>query len=571
MTSTLNPIRTADQAVEPSLPTRVGMHIEVREVSRVLPNGARTLTDVSLSIEPGEVVAVIGPSGAGKSTLLETIAGVRAPSTGGVRLDGWDVHRHPEMLRTAVGYVPQDDIIHRDLAVRATLRYAARLRLAGRTDVALDQAVDHTLASLGLRDRADTAVARLSGGQRKRVSIAVELLTRPRAFFLDEPTSGLDPGTARSLMASLRDLAADGSTIVLTTHSPDDVRQCDRVVVLAPGGRLAFDGPPAEALERFGVDDIAQIYGALDAVPPSGPAPRPPAVTVEPAAPPVDRQDARARSARVSCLRQWAVLCRRNLAVLSRNRLTLAIMLAAPALVIAMFVMLFRPGTFDAAHGDALASVGITYWLAFAAFFFGLTYGLLQVCTEAAIVRRERHVGMGLVAYVLAKVTVLVPVLLLVNVAMVVALRSTDRLPHTDAGTTVALLSILLLEAVAALALGLLASAAVSDPAQATLALPMLCFPAVLFGGAVLPVHAMAAVGRAIALGTADRWGLEALGRTLGLGTRYQQGSAGAAVLRQYGGAFTGGIVVQLAALAFFALLYLGGTVLVLRRRTAVG
>ena len=166
-----------------------------------------------------------------------------------------------------------------------------------------------------------------------------------------------------------------------------------------------------------------------------------------------------------------------------------------------MFVTLYRPGAYEPDKGDPLAAVAITYWLAFAAFFFGLTYGLLQVCTEIAVVRRERNVGLGLGPYLLAKVTVLVPVLIVINAAMVIALRVTNRIPDLDATTMAALVALLALDAVAALAAGLLASAAVADPSHATLALPMLCFPAVLFGGAVLPVRAMAAVGRAIERG----------------------------------------------------------------------
>ena len=505
-----------------------GARIEAHGVSRTLRNGAHTLSTVTLRVEPGSLVAVIGASGAGKTTLLETLAGLRLPSSGEVRVDGWDLRHHRHSLRGAIGYVPQDDIIHRDLPVRSTVRYAARLRLPRLERRELDDLVDRTITQLGLAERAATPVGSLSGGQRKRVSIAVELLTRPRAFFLDEPTSGLDPASARSLLASLRALADDGSTVVLTTHSPDDVGQCDQVIVLARGGRLLFHGTPDDALAHFAVVDFADIYRvvtdrleAVDDETLSRRAPMTPSRSHEPAAAPsVDRRT------------QWAVLCRRNVEVLVRNRLTLAIMLGAPALVIAMFVTLYRTGAYGLEKGDPLAAVAITYWLAFAAFFFGLTYGLLQICTEIAVVRRERNVGLGLGAYLLAKVTVLVPVLVVVNAAMVIALRATNRLPDLDAATMVALVALLVLDAVAALAAGLLASAAVSDPSHATLALPMLCFPAVLFGGAVLPVRAMATVGKAISAVTSDRWAFEALGRLMDLGTRFTSSVDGAVVTR---------------------------------------
>jgi energy-coupling factor transporter ATP-binding protein EcfA2 len=477
------------------------------------------------------------------------------------------VHAERDELHGAIGYVPQDDIIHRELPVRATIRHAARLRLPDLDGPALDERVDQTIDALGLTDRSATAVGRLSGGQRKRVSIAVELLTRPRAFFLDEPTSGLDPGTARALVGSLRGLAAKGSTVMMTTHSPDDVEQCDQVIVLLPGGRLAFQGPPSDALEHFGVTSLADVYRVLDDAP-----------RHEPASPAsgLPRSQCRAVSGRPTGPRpkrrvrqQWAVLSRRNVEVLARNRLTLAIMLGAPVLVIGMFVILFRPGAFDA-QGDPLAAVGTTYWLAFAAFFFGLTYGLLQVVTEMAVVRRERHVGIGVVAYLLAKMAVLLPVLLGVVAAMVAALYLTGRLPGTSPGTTAALIAVLVLDAVAALALGLLASAAVSDPSQATLALPMLCFPAVLFGGAVLPVTAMATAGRFISVVTPDRWAFESLGRILDLPTRFADGANASLVTDQHGQAFSGGAMAPAALLVVFTAAFVVAAVRVLQRRTAV-
>jgi hypothetical protein len=245
-------------------------------------------------------------------------------------------------------------------------------------------------------------------------------------------------------------------------------------------------------------------------------------------------------------------------------------MLGAPALVVAMFALLFQSGAFDAGQPRAVAAVSITYWLAFAAFFFGLTYGLLQIVTEAAILRRERLVNLGVIPYLLAKITVLVPVLLAVNVAMLAVLRATGRLPEGDMELYVALTVTLLLDAVVALILGLLASAAVTDPSHATLALPLLCFPAVLFSGAVLPVDAMAGVGRAISLVTSDRWAFEALGRQLGIeGLLAHDGSGhGQQLLAEHGGSFSGGAAGPLVAMVLFGIVFLAGTHYAVVRRT---
>ena len=199
----------------------------------------------------------------GKTTLLEILAGLRAPSTGqvmhdGVRVDA-DATRH-----SGIGYVPQDDIIHGEMPLRRTLQYAARLRLpAGTSSGQADRVVDEILRELDLADRRDVAVRMLSGGQRKRASIAVELLTRPRTFFLDEPTSGLDPSTSAEVVRLLRQLTCRGVTVVLTTHEPATIDRCDQVVFLTRNGHLAFAGPPAQARRYFGVEDLVEVYHRL--------------------------------------------------------------------------------------------------------------------------------------------------------------------------------------------------------------------------------------------------------------------------------------------------------------------
>jgi ABC-type multidrug transport system ATPase subunit len=547
---------------------RHGVRIEADGL-QVVRNGRLILSDVSLGIEAGELVAIIGSSGAGKSTLLDAIAGLRPVTNGVVRFDGQDVATTKSGV---VGYVPQDDIIHRDLPVAATLRYAARLRLPSRTSSAdIDRVVSQTLADLDLAGRSTVRVGDLSGGQRKRVSIGVELLARPRAFFLDEPTSGLDPATAASLIGTLRRLADHGTTVVLTTHNTDDLRACDRIVVVAEGG-VIFAGSPQQARDHFDVVDLADIYlqiasgtvSTSNRVP--GNSVMSPAVT---AAAPSPRIASRVVGA--GALRQWHVLAARNLSILRHSRLTLLIMLGAPALVIAMFATLFRPGALNPVHPDAAAAVSTTYWIVFAAFFFGLTYGLLQICTELPIVRREAFIGVRSGQYLAAKITVLAPVLAVVNVVMLAVMRGLDRLPSLDAATYGRIAVTLFATSLAALALGLLASAAVADPAQATLALPMLCFPAVLFGGAVVPVPSMEAGGRAMSVVEIARWAFEGVGHDLGLHSLLAgDGSgAGASLLAQHGHAFDHTTVGRWALLALLGAVFLLTSGVVVGRRTS--
>jgi energy-coupling factor transporter ATP-binding protein EcfA2 len=422
--------------------------------------------------------------------------------------------------------------------------------------------VRDALDAVGLSDSAEVRVGSLSGGQRKRASIAVELITDPHVFFLDEPTSGLDPITSAELIARLRDLADRRTTVVFTTHSVADLEACDRIVFMTRGGRVGFVGTLQEALDRFGVNSVPKLYCRLAEA-----GVRATPLATDPARPNAGRVSRRPAA---NGFTQWSVLTRRTLDTILRNKLTLAILVGSPALVVGMFAILFRPGAFDFDDPSPSSMVMISFWVVFAAFFFGLTYGLLQICTERAILRRERLVGLRLGAYVASKVTVLVPFLLLVVVAMLGVLRWLDRLPSRPLSTYTTIGVGLLLCAVAALCLGLLASAAVGNVAQATLALPMLCFPAVLFSGAILPVHLMATAGRGLSVVIPSRWAFEALGHDLGARDILAHGGSrlGPPLLAAYGNAGAQSTVTYWLILGGFAAVFLAGTWLVLVRGT---
>ena len=241
-------------------------------------------------------------------------------------------------------------------------------------------------------------------------------------------------------------------------------------------------------------------------------------------------------------------------------------------MVVAMFAVLFRPGAFAFADPNPSSVIMIVFWIAFGGFFFGLTYGLLQICTEIPIVRRERFVGLSLGAYSRRRSTILLPFLLFVDLVMLGVLRVLDRLPSMSVGTFATLAVTLLLDATAALAIGLFTSAAVSDPTQATLALPLLCFPAVLFSGAILPLAAMAPVGRAISALMPDRWAFEAIGHDLGLRRLFAEGgsSLGPPLLKQYGDAGLRSTAYYWAVLIVFIVVFIVASWFALARRTSV-
>jgi ABC-type multidrug transport system ATPase subunit/pSer/pThr/pTyr-binding forkhead associated (FHA) protein/ABC-type multidrug transport system permease subunit len=242
------------------------IRIDALNLRKFGANQTTLLHDISLSIPPRAFVALVGGSGAGKTTLLDALSGLRLAQQGKVLYNGQDYYRNLAAFSTQIGYVPQDDIVHRELTVERALYYAAKIRLpADFTDEQIWQRIAEVVEDVELTERRKLLIKKLSGGQRKRVSIALELLANPSLFFLDEPTSGLDPGLDRKMMALLRKLADKGHTIILVTHATNNISVCDFVCFLAQGGRLAYYGPPEEAKAFFGKADFAEIYTALEA------------------------------------------------------------------------------------------------------------------------------------------------------------------------------------------------------------------------------------------------------------------------------------------------------------------
>ncbi|WP_327366581.1 ABC transporter ATP-binding protein/permease [Streptomyces sp. NBC_01217] len=236
-----------------------------RHLTVTVDGGKQILKDVSFGVPEKSLIAVIGPSGSGKSTLLKALTGYRPANEGDVLYDNRNLYKQFAELRQRIGLVPQDDILHKELTVTKALKYAAKLRFPADTTEAERQArILEVLAELKLDIHKDKKVTSLSGGQRKRVSVALELLTKPSLIFLDEPTSGLDPGMDRDVMQLLRGLADDGRTVLVVTHSVAELAICDKLLVMAPGGSVAYFGPPEEALNFFGYTTWADVFSAFE-------------------------------------------------------------------------------------------------------------------------------------------------------------------------------------------------------------------------------------------------------------------------------------------------------------------
>ncbi len=472
--------------------TRTKTRIDVVDINKIIGQSAgksqKLLDAVNLSIKPNQFVGLLGSSGAGKSTLMNVLAGMSSPSTGKVLINDLDLYGNLDSLKHLIGYVPQDDIIHRELTVYRTLLYVARLRLS--RDVSSDEVdhiIDEVLELTGLTERRDVPVSRLSGGQRKRVSIAVELITKPSLIFLDEPTSGLDPATEEKIMKLFRRITESGRTVVLTTHNTINVRLFDKIVVLMHG-HVVFYGEPQEALAHFKVSDFNDLYEVLQAPDESWKQRYEDSElyrnNVEL---PLQQVKADSRSHEVARrrlkiadgLRQWTTLTRRYLEILLRDRGALLVLFAqAPVIALLTYLVI-----------DAKATRDFPYFmLALVGTWFGASVSVREIVRERAVYNRERMFNLQLVPYVASKITVLTGVVALQCFLLFATLKGLHYghltyLPGAFGGLPHLLAMIL--TGVVGVTLGLFVSAVVRSSQTATGLVPLLLIPQILFSGLI--------------------------------------------------------------------------------------
>ncbi|OBK21173.1 ABC transporter ATP-binding protein [Mycobacterium asiaticum] len=386
---------------------------------RVQTKGKVLLDDVNFVLPQRSLLAVVGPSGAGKSTLLAALTGFRPASAGTVRYDERDLYDNYAELRHRIGFVPQDDILHTPLTVRRALNYAARLRFPHDvTATERQQRIDEVLAELGLSAQADQRIDSLSGGQRKRTSVALELLTKPSLLFLDEPTSGLDPGYEKSVMQTLRTLADDGRSVVVVTHNIAHLNMCDRLLVLAPGGRLAYFGPPQQALSYFNCTDFADLFILLendrdtDWTARYNESPLRAAFTPKPGLEPspVPAGAKPKPKAQQSPWAQFTILSRRYLAVIAADRQYTLFLLALP-LLLSLFTYTV-PGSAGLSLANAITQQSkqptqLLVILIIGGALMGCAGSIREIVKEQAIFRREHAIGLSGGAYLASKLAVL--------------------------------------------------------------------------------------------------------------------------------------------------------------------
>src|SRR5215510_1195436 len=542
--------------------TRSKTRIDCINIAKVVKNRSgggsiKLLDDVGLTIQPNEFVGLLGPSGAGKSTLMDSLNGMRPASSGHVLINNLDLYNHLDSLKQSIGYVPQDDIIHRELTVFRTLYYVARLRLS--RDVSsreIDQIVNEVMDVTGLSERRDVPVSQLSGGQRKRVSIAVELITKPSVIFLDEPTSGLDPATEEKIMKLFRQIAESGRTVILTTHAMENVKLFDKIVVLMRG-KLVFYGAPQEALAHVNAESFKDLYDKLEAPIEQQLASLPPLPpnagraeksarkkqreqiseqvaedwkrrfqstvqyrrnVVEPLSGlPRDGRAAAPPKRRMSifdAVRQWATLTRRYLEVLTRDKFNLLILFGqAPIIAFLTYLVVGAKAPRDFPY----------FVMALVAIWFGTSIASREIIRERAVYTRERMVNLRLLPYVGSKLFVLA---LIVSLQCLALYGSLKFFHYTGMmavpGWAVPQLVIVLITAMVGIALGLFVSAVVKTSEMATSMVPLILIPQILFCGLVgVPEN----TARVISTVIPATWAFDGIKRLSTLDTLDEEGS----------------------------------------------
>ena len=524
----------------------MGMRVDVQNLNqevRTRRGKLRILDDINLSILPREFVAIVGGSGAGKTTLLNALIGYR-PAHGKVQLNGQDFYAEYERYRSHLGFVPQNDILHMTLSVERALDYAARLRLPGSLSRAeRKRRIEAVLETVSMNTETlrKTRIGNLSGGQRKRVSIAAELLADPNLIYLDEATSGLDPGLEKKLMHTLRRMADEGRTVVLITHATSNIVQTDHVAFLSQG-KLIYFGPSHEALDFFGVDDFADIYERIErkgdewqrVFRDEKPALHEKYIAARQATLRAIPQQAlpTARFGPSDFFRQFLTLAQRSFSVLLSNPITLALMLllfpvtaflqlviASPDVLTGNLAILADPvaaaKTMLAAYVPLPGTNTFVFVMGLEAVLVGLYVPPNELIPERAIYLRERTVNLKVLPYLLSKI-LLFTIFSAIQVVfyMVIVSQGVD-FPARGVffSGTVEIFLTLFLTIMAGVGTGMIVAAISRSTDMAIYILVMLLFFEFFFAGTVFDLRGNKF--EPMSYFAATRWSLNALGVTI--------------------------------------------------------
>ena len=458
------------------------------------------LHDVSFKLAAKDFVAIMGPSGCGKSTLLRALNGDSPATEGKVFIHDIDLYENYDYLKRLIGYVPQDDIVHKELTVEGSLYYAAKLRLSGdvsKQDIA--QKIDEVLTNLNINEPEirKRKIGNLSGGQRKRVSIAVELLTDPSVLFLDEPTSPLDPETIEDFLVCLRELARKGTSILMVTHKPDDLYYVDKVLFLSKGGYMTYYGSKKKYLQFFEAENVIEVY-SKNGTPEQGREwvrklrnHHPPSAVI-----PKPNKEIEKHS-NESFFKQLFWLTARYFNIKTSDRANLLSLLAQPVIIAGLLAAIFEE-----------LELSVLFFMAISAIWFGTNNAAREIVSELSVYKRERMFNLRILPYALSKIFVLTffsALQVFLFTGIVYLFIGTDMLYMVNYWSY---FGIMLYLAFSATLLGLLISALLNSNEKVLTVLPIVLIPQIILAGVITKIPEKSVVELA-SYTMLSRWGTE--------------------------------------------------------------
>jgi ABC-type multidrug transport system ATPase subunit/pSer/pThr/pTyr-binding forkhead associated (FHA) protein len=468
--------------------------IRTERIIKQFDNGKIGLHECSFEIPSKSLMAVMGPSGCGKSTLLKALNGDSPPSSGQVFISGLELNANYDYLKTQIGYVPQDDIVHRELTVEQSLFYAAKLRLEQSDSASIQQKIEQVLKDLNIEHIRHNLVGKISGGQRKRVSIAVEILTDPLILFLDEPTSPLDPQTIEEFLEILRNLSNKGTTVIMVTHKPEDLNYMDSVIFMAEGGYKVYQGNTSGYLQHFQVDDTIKVYAQL-ALPHATKwinnhkqnHPELGAMQT-----PKEKQNSR----HANFFHQYWWLTIRYFNIKLNDRLNTLVMVGQAPIIAGLICLIFKDIT-----------SAVPFLLSVSAVWFGANNAAREIVGEAPIFKRERMFNQGIMAYMLSKITVLGTFAAIQSLlfSLIIASNFSNVDPSWNAPAQSFLW--MLFVSLAASMMGLFLSAIVSTTEKVMTLVPIALIPQIMLAGVVAKITSP--IVEILSYITLSRWGNE--------------------------------------------------------------
>ena len=496
-----------------------GIALEIHDLNKDVPakGGKKTILDkVSLSIEPNEFVAIIGGSGAGKTTLMTAMSGFDSKVTGRVYCNGTNLRENFQTLKNIIGFVPQQDIIYENITLKKMLYYTAKMKMPEDTSTAeIDARIEEVLGMVELSEHKDTYIRRLSGGQKTRASIAVELLANPGLFFLDEPTSGLDPGTEEHLMRTLSKLSKEQEkTIIMVTHTINNLDLCDKVIIMGYGGRLCYCGSPAGIKDFFQTDDLVKVYDIITADPKGWESRFKMSGINQVSEHTAESNGEAIKPRKVNGFTQLGILVRRYTTLIMNDMQRLALIFGQPLIIGLLLTLVAGPDIYQ----KFTETQSILFTLMSGGIWMGLLNTIQEVNKERVILKREYMGNLKLPVYMLSKYIVQGVISLVQAVILVVTFVLVKGTPNCKgviiSNATVEIIVLIFLTIYASAGMGLLLSSITKSADRAMAIAPFVLIIQLIFSGILFE---LTGATDKISYVTFSRWAMESIGSTCDL------------------------------------------------------